>query len=1387
VQLLDTLADGFIGTTGGVALNNSLHVVATDNVGDGQSKVVVYSIASINPFLGTPLTHSVISTFDASGGTGSSNAQAVALNSAGHIFVGNAGNGGSPSLVELDAHGAPVTGSVFTFPATGACGTTSLGSLDISAIGDAIYVTANDGVIRKVSLPLSPTSSCSQFANFGSQVNLYGIKDIPAGALGAFCTGSVSCPTGESVLVVAKGFTDPDALEAGETSSDAVNICTNQPDGILVSCALLLNTSSNPGLTAPLWQAGTNYFTVGAAILDPYLHQQTVTSAGISGADEPAFSQFGELTPVIDNAVIWTDKGQPNWTSNAAFAVTAFPGTYIVDSTSLNLQTVTTTGISGPTQPVWSASGTTIDGLVWTDQGAWQANHTFSLGAAVGDAAGHPHTVLTAGTSGSSLPLWNDGGGVTIDNAVTWTNQGLVVPYSSAHAFALNTLIVAGGHAQQAVEPGTSGGSTPNFSTSGGRTIDNAVTWTDRGQEFWHPSFAFASGAVIVDPAGHVQQVTTAGTSGTTQPMFNDAGSTTTDSTVVWTDVGVLSWTANFNYAGTSAANTYVVDAANHIQQETTPGVSGPAQPTFNDGGTTTDGTTLVWTDRGQKFWYPNFVFAANAIVVDTSGHVQRVTTPGTSGPAQPTFNDASGSVTDGLQWTDEGVPGTWTANTPYSLNTVILDGASHVQQVITAGTSDPTTSPSFNDSGSTTTDGTVVWQDRGTAGPWTASTPYGLNAVITDVASHVQQATAAGTSGAGLAPTFSATGGTISDNAVVWADQGLLSGSAVFTWQSANAYSLNAQIVDPANHVQQVTVAGTSDSTPPNFNDGGMAIDGLVWMDIGPTVSWVKNTSYASGTLFVDSGSFLQKVTTTGISGTPAQPSWNESPTGTTIDGLQWTDQGHSVWQANHPFALGTLISDGATHAQKETEAGTSGATTPTFNHAGGTTIDNAVIWTESHPSWIVNHSYVTGNTDTLILDPNHHVQLVSTSGISGQAAPPFTSGHPAPGQTIDGLQWSNQATPATSVVARYPVTGVSTLQPLALDPLVANCLGSSCFGTPTSTTLPARTTANFWLGDSVRGTFYKLDFATGTPITFTGACPTGCGIQSLVVYGGEGANQPGLASLVLNGSLNSGDAFTATAQFLQNTITSTLYGAVSTSSTPISLYASLVDKTSCFSDSPWINGNNVTVTGSLGCRATVAADPTKALVWKLDVPLNDTAGLPLTETLNSSFGPPGVFGVNASTDVFVDEQYDDTTFVGTDPGTRTISVHSLHEVGSVSQTQAQCTYSSPLQNGSYKTNRGTLNFIFTCPGLSQTQFQHMHPTLSLVKKNPPQSPQFIPLSGTNGKGPYRYNSTGNFWTFQWNLKGAAAGTYEGTTFDSPGPGDNPSVQSFTVTFSLK
>src|SRR5439155_26637900 len=98
-------------------------------------------------------------------------------------------------------------------------------------------------------------------------------------------------------------------------------------------------------------------------------------------------------------------------------------------------------------------------------------------------------------------------------------------------------------------------------------------------------------------------------------------------------------------------------------------------------------------------------------------------------------------------------------------------------------------------------------------------------------------------------------------------------------------------------------------------------------------------------------------------------------------------------------------------------------------------------------------------------------------------------------------------------NIVATYPITGVGTLKALTLDPLVTDCTIVDC------TSLQPPTVNNFWLGDSATDTFYKLDFATGAPLTFHAGSCTGCGtvnsVQSLAIYGGEGANQPDLTKL--------------------------------------------------------------------------------------------------------------------------------------------------------------------------------------------------------------------------------------------------------------------------------
>jgi hypothetical protein len=68
----------------------------------------------------------------------------------------------------------------------------------------------------------------------------------------------------------------------------------------------------------------------------------------------------------------------------------------------------------------------------------------------------------------------------------------------------------------------------------------------------WKASHAYSVGDMIVDPSGNEQEVTTAGTSGTTTPAWDETyGGTATDGTVVWTCEGVV--LAELSVTGTAS------------------------------------------------------------------------------------------------------------------------------------------------------------------------------------------------------------------------------------------------------------------------------------------------------------------------------------------------------------------------------------------------------------------------------------------------------------------------------------------------------------------------------------------------------------------------------------------------------------------------------------------------------------------------------------------------------------------------------------------------------------------------------------------------------------------------------------------------------------------
>jgi hypothetical protein len=255
-----------------------------------------------------------------------------------------------------------------------------------------------------------------------------------------------------------------------------------------------------------------------------------------------------------------------------------------------------------------------------------------------------------------------------------------------------------------------------------------------------------------------------------------------------------------------------------------------------------------------------------------------------------------------------------------------------------------------------------------------------------------------------------------------------------------------------------------------------------------------------------------------------------------------------------------------------------------------------------------------------------------------------------------------------------------------------------------------------------------------------------------------------------------------------------------------PITLYASLIPNAE-----PTPSGNNsgatdptaIGATGSLigavKCQPTTT-DPTKCIIWKADITMPTSTSY-LSEVISSPTG------VDSGTDLFVDLHYDVTNSnafsdLSTSGGSKG-SVHSLHEIPSLfsngGANPSGCAYSSPVENSCYKTNRTTLNFTFQCPGLTQQQFVNLQnppgpPDLGLVEMfpgvSPKPAPQNITLSGTNSKGPYRYSSSNNSYTFQWNLSAAESSglinakntsTMRGCTFDPTG-----TVQTFCVDFTL-
>ena len=120
-----------------------------------------------------------------------------------------------------------------------------------------------------------------------------------------------------------------------------------------------------------------------------------------------------------------------------------------------------------------------------------------------------------------------------------------------------------------------------------------------------------------------------------------------------------------------------------------------------------------------------------------------------------------------------------WLAGQAYTRGQEVLDTHFQIQVVATAGTSGAATPAWKTTVNASTTDGTVKWLDQGPLvaayAAWVHGTAYAVGNEIVDSNNNIQVVTVAGTSGAG-APTWKTTvNTTTSDGSVTWNEIGPL------------------------------------------------------------------------------------------------------------------------------------------------------------------------------------------------------------------------------------------------------------------------------------------------------------------------------------------------------------------------------------------------------------------------------------------------------------------------------------------------------------------------------------------------------------------------------------------------------------------------------------
>jgi hypothetical protein len=377
-------------------------------------------------------------------------------------------------------------------------------------------------------------------------------------------------------------------------------------------------------------------------------------------------------------------------------------------------------------------------------------------------------------------------------------------------------------------------------------------------------------------------------------------------------------------------------------------------------------------------------------------------------------------------------------------------------------------------------------------------------------------------------------------------------------------------------------------------------------------------------------------------------------------------------------------------------------------------------------------------------------------------------------------------------TLVTSYTVQGQSSLQSLALDPMLRS---QDYTGMTRPGTLPLQ---GFWTSSPNSTNFYHVSLSTGAVISTGDVSSEGyTGVYSIATYPGLSASQqpptkflnvPPLVAAANTFQTNSDNLTFQTDQFSLTAYANPSFGASGYSTTP-DVFASAIQPSAGISDAGY------------PCLETLgtSANPL-CTVWQVDLGSNllPSNGVLADKILSSSSAPQLQ---NGDSRLFRNE-WDDVTDKIDVAGWGRTSVYSINQVPGAPQSGAggaNCVYYPPVNSGYPNSNTGgslnkpgNITFRFSCPGLNPTVFATMEPRISIVQLNTgdaplPYFPVFTSLTGGTccTQADYRLDTSGGTptWVINVSFKNLSTPnvTFTATTYDQ-----SNQVSAFDITFSV-